>query len=61
MSYLVSWFGFPKWWWDIELNISRIYEDIAVYIYEYTMGEAAQSHRTALIKSRCQKVVIDVE
>ena len=48
MSYLVSSYVLSKRQWDIELSISRIYEDIAVCRYEYTMGEAAQSHRTAL-------------
>ena len=31
-----------------KVSISRIYEDIAVCLSEYTKGEAAQSHRTAI-------------
>ena len=45
----------------MELSISRIYEDIVVCIYEYTIGEAARSHQTALIKSRCGEVLLDAE
>ena len=48
MSYLICSFVLPKRQWDIELSILRIYEDIAVCLYEYTMGEAVQRHRTAL-------------
>ena len=47
MSYLVSSFVLPKRQWDIEVSISRIYEDIAVCLSEYTFV-AAQSHRTAI-------------
>ena len=48
MSYLVSSFVLPKQQWDIEVSILRIYEDIAVCLSEYTKGEAAQSHWTAI-------------
>ena len=48
MSYLLSSFVLPKQQWDIELSISGIYEDIAICLYEKAMGEAAQSHWTAL-------------
>ena len=44
MSYLLPSLGLPKQQWDIELSISRSYEDITVCLYEYTMGEAAQNN-----------------
>ena len=43
--------------WDI----SSIYEDIAACLYEYTMGDAARSHRIALTKSRYRKVLLDTK
>ena len=62
MLYLVSLFVLPKRQWDIELSISRIYEDIAACPYEYTVGETALRHRAALVKSRCRiKSFIPVE
>ena len=45
----------------LELSISCIYEDIAVCLYEYTMDEAARTHKIALIKPRCQKALLDAE
>ena len=55
MSYFVSSFVLPKQRWDIKLSISRIYEDIADCLYEYTMGEAAQSHWTVLQNQDAKK------
>ena len=61
MLHLVTWFILPKRYPDIELTIPHIYEGIAFCLQEYTMGEVAQSHQTALTKSRCRKVQLDVQ